>query len=46
MRERVEGLGGILTLQSDNQVGTTVQAQLPLIGSDQELGHQNGESNH
>ena len=33
MRERIEGLGGVLTLSRNGQVGTVMEACLPLIGS-------------
>jgi len=32
MRERIEGLGGILTLSGSGQTGTVIEANLPLIG--------------
>jgi two-component system NarL family sensor kinase len=31
MRERIEGLGGVLTLASNGQTGTLIEARLPLI---------------
>ncbi|MBI1877793.1 MAG: sensor histidine kinase [Chloroflexi bacterium] len=33
MRERIEGLGGVLTVGSNGQAGTVIEASLPLIGS-------------
>ncbi len=33
MRERIEGLGGILAVSANNPSGTVVEASLPLIGS-------------
>jgi signal transduction histidine kinase len=33
MRERIEGLGGVLTVGSNGQIGTVIEASLPLIGS-------------
>ena len=33
MRERIEGLGGILTVGSNGQTGTMIEASLPVIGS-------------
>jgi signal transduction histidine kinase len=33
MGERIEGLGGVLTLSRNGQVGTVMEACLPLIGS-------------
>jgi signal transduction histidine kinase len=33
MRERIEGLGGVLTVGSNGQAGTAIKACLPLIGS-------------
>ncbi|MBE7556156.1 MAG: sensor histidine kinase [Anaerolineales bacterium] len=33
MRERIEGLGGVLTLRSNGQAGTLIEAHLPLIGT-------------
>jgi signal transduction histidine kinase len=32
MRERIEGLGGVLTLSGNGQAGTVIEACLPLIG--------------
>jgi signal transduction histidine kinase len=33
MRERIEGLGGVLTVGGNGQAGTVIEASLPLIGS-------------
>jgi signal transduction histidine kinase len=33
MRERIEGLGGVLTLGRNGRAGTVIEAGLPLIGS-------------
>jgi signal transduction histidine kinase len=33
MRERMEGLGGVLTLGNNDQAGTLIEAHLPLIGN-------------
>lgn len=33
MRERIEGLGGVLTVGRKGQAGTVIEASLPLIGS-------------
>ncbi len=33
MRERIEGLGGVLTLASNGPTGTLIEARLPLIGN-------------
>lgn len=32
MRERIEGLGGVLTVGRNGQAGTVIEASLPLIG--------------
>ena len=32
MRERIEGLGGVLTVGGNGQAGTVIEASLPLIG--------------
>jgi signal transduction histidine kinase len=37
MRERLEGLGGTLTLHSDSQRGTLVEACLPIIAASRQL---------
>jgi signal transduction histidine kinase len=37
MHERIEGLGGILTVGNNGQAGTVVEACLPLIGSKEAL---------
>ena len=34
MRERVEGLGGIFTVQSGKDAGTRINVHVPLVGSD------------
>jgi signal transduction histidine kinase len=33
MRERMEGLGGVLTVGGNGRAGTVIEASLPLIGS-------------
>ena len=33
MRERIEGLGGVLTMGGNGRAGTVIEASLPLIGS-------------
>jgi two-component system NarL family sensor kinase len=33
MRERIEGLGGVFTVNHKGQAGTVIEASLPLIGS-------------
>lgn len=33
MHERMEGLGGALTLRSNGQAGTLIEAHLPFIGT-------------
>jgi signal transduction histidine kinase len=33
MRERIEGLGGLLTMGGNGQAGTVIEACLPLVGS-------------
>jgi signal transduction histidine kinase len=37
MGERIEGLGGVLTLRRNGQAGTLVEATLPLIGAKQQM---------
>ena len=37
MRERIEGLGGVLTLGRTGQAGTVIEATLPLIGSKKQI---------
>jgi signal transduction histidine kinase len=37
MRERIEGLGGVLNVDGNGQAGTVVEASLPLIGSKEYL---------
>ena len=37
MRERLEGLGGTLTMHSNGQRGTLVEACLPIIAASRQL---------
>jgi signal transduction histidine kinase len=37
MRERIEGLGGVLTLGRNGQAGAVVEATLPLIGNKKQI---------